>query len=128
MSKLNEKYTDDVILDAVADATYDMWKTIAASFPEVKTGDLQPVDVIKLQDVMGEVVEQWLLTNQPPEKQLYTVNVYRTVVQKQTFTITEPSEQEAINRAFQESKDVYDDAPYWDEIGTPIITRAEVVK
>ena len=128
MSKLNQKYTDDVIVDVAADAQYDFWQTVAKSFPEIANGDFDLGAKLAFDNAINIAIEQWLLTNQPPEKKLHTVNVYRTVVQRQTFTITEPSEQDAINRAIQESQDVYDEAPYWDEIGTPIITKAEIIK
>lgn len=49
-------------LDAAEQA---FWAEFAKHYPEVKSGDLNPLTAFILQECMQNTVEQWLRTNHP---------------------------------------------------------------
>lgn len=55
--------SDVVLYDAIDKAKLEFWTTIAAEFPDVKTGDLSPTTSIAFDIAMEEAVKEWLFNN-----------------------------------------------------------------
>lgn len=53
----------DRIADAIDTAAQAFWASVAESFPEVTTGDLDPETVDQLEREMGHAILTWLGTN-----------------------------------------------------------------
>jgi len=51
------------IRSAVDEAEQAFWAVIASNFPEIKTGDLDPLTAFKLAQTMSDTVKIWLDTN-----------------------------------------------------------------
>lgn len=49
--------------EAVEDAQKAFWESIAKAFPEITTGDLDPVTALKFDEECKAVVEKWLICN-----------------------------------------------------------------
>lgn len=53
-------------LDAIASKAEDtFWEVVAATFPDIKTGDLSIATTIRLGEAMREAVKEWYHTNTP---------------------------------------------------------------
>lgn len=51
------------IATAVMAAEQEFWATIAKHFPEIKTGDLDPLTAANLSNSMNTATVIWLITN-----------------------------------------------------------------
>lgn len=59
------EYRKDVIADAVQKAEESFWSTIAEEFPEITTGDLDPMTSLHVNTAMNNAVRNWLNQNKP---------------------------------------------------------------
>jgi hypothetical protein len=50
---------------AVQQATQTFWAAVGRAFPEVTTGDADPLEVLRLEQVLTGAVASWLAENQP---------------------------------------------------------------
>ena len=57
--------SEEALKEIVEQAGDSFWATIACSFPEVKTGDFDPVASITFSTACIVAVKQWLSLNHP---------------------------------------------------------------
>ena len=49
--------------NAITAAESAFWAAIADQYPEIKTGDLDPLEAVRLSEAMGRAVRAWLDAN-----------------------------------------------------------------
>lgn len=54
---------EDRISNAVSEAEDAFWQAIARAFPEAKSGDLDPLTVVSLQNHMTDAAKKWVESN-----------------------------------------------------------------
>jgi hypothetical protein len=59
----NSSYPKEQIKDAISEAQLAFWKVISKKFPDIKTGDLNPVDTIEFDDACENVLYRWFDCN-----------------------------------------------------------------
>lgn len=50
--------------NALNEAQYAFWSVIAEQYPEIKSGDMMPLDVFAFEEALEKGVIAWLDTNQ----------------------------------------------------------------
>lgn len=59
-SKISQNDFVDIVVD---DAIFNFWQYVASRYPEVKTGDMEPVEVFKFGAMVRHAVYSWLEAN-----------------------------------------------------------------
>jgi hypothetical protein len=62
---LNEGIEDENLNRVVDAAQEKFWEVVASMHPEIKTGDLDPMSVVKLESAMAEAIAKWVMINKP---------------------------------------------------------------
>ena len=57
--------TEDQIRHAVIDAQDAFWAVMVDKFPEVQTGDMDPLDAFAFRQACEKALERWLQWNHP---------------------------------------------------------------
>ncbi len=55
------------VAEAVEKAREAFWASIAASYPEIKTGDMDPLEDWEIETAMETAVKRWVHNNKPGE-------------------------------------------------------------
>jgi len=63
--ELNADLQNQVLSNAVQEATDAFWASISQSYPHIKTGDLDPGSVFALEQLAEKTVRNWLMFNEP---------------------------------------------------------------
>lgn len=63
--KTKNKITEDRFDDAITDANFEFWASIRESFPEIKSGDVDPSEVYLLTEAEKSALKAWLHYNHP---------------------------------------------------------------
>lgn len=64
-NKLNEESTEKSFEDIIEEADDAFWAVIAASYPEIKSGDFSPEATLEFQQAQIKAVRTWLDLNKP---------------------------------------------------------------
>jgi len=57
---ISESFDDKRIKDAVHDASQAFWGEVARLFPEIKYGDMDPMEVYEMDDFFEKKIRSWL--------------------------------------------------------------------
>ncbi len=61
--------------DATADALLAFWASVAKSYPEIETGDLQPLQDHEFSDHAREIIKEWVELNTRKPRRFATIEV-----------------------------------------------------
>lgn len=93
-------YPEDRLEDALKLAQDAFWDVFASMFPEVETGDLDPLTTLTFDSITSSAARVWLLTNYPrePHQEVADEIVMDTMRKLRTIFSTQPSSEPLIQR------------------------------